>query len=141
LRVGQRAEVSLAGMPEDRFAGKIANLGQELDEATRVMQVRIVLDNSSGRLKPEMLANANIPVGTRKPQLLVPADALQQINDQDVVFVRTAPDRFAIRAVKAGATADGKTPILEGLQPGEQVVVSGSFVLKSQLLKATVESE
>jgi cobalt-zinc-cadmium efflux system membrane fusion protein len=88
-----------------------------------------------------MLANADIPVGTRKPQLLVPSDALQQINNQDVVFVRTAPGRFAIRPVEAGETADGRTPILDGLKPGEQIVVSGSFVLKSQLLKSTVESE
>ena len=63
------------------------------------------------------------------------------INGQDVVFVRTAPDRFAMRPVEVGETADGKTPILEGLKAGEQVVVSGSFVLKSQLLKSTLESE
>ena len=141
LKLGQTAVVSLPGMLDQRFTGKIANLGQELDETTRVMQVRITLNNSSSRLKPEMLATAEIPVGTRKPQLLVPSDALQQINNQDVVFVRTAPDRFAIRPVETGETADGRTPILDGLKPGEQIVVSGSFVLKSQLLKLTVESE
>lgn len=141
LRLGQSAVVSLPGMPDQRFTGTIANLGQELDETTRVMQVRILLDNSSGRLKSEMLANADIPVGPRKPQLLVPSDALQQINNQNVVFVRTAPERFAIRPVETGETADGRTPILDGLKLGEQIVVSGSFVLKSQLLKSTVESE
>lgn len=141
LRLGQTAIVTLPGLPDERFSGKITNLGQELDEVTRLMQVRIALKNSANRLKPEMLANADIPVGARKPQLLVPSDALQQINYQDVVFVRTAPDRFAIRPVEVGETADGKTPILEGLRPGEQVVVSGSFILKSQLLKYTVESE
>jgi len=62
----------LPGMPDQHYTGKIANLGQELDETTRVMEVRIVLNNSSGHLKPEMLANADIPVGARKPQLLVP---------------------------------------------------------------------
>ena len=141
LRLGQNAVVSLPGMPDQHYTGKIANLGQELDETTRVMEVRIVLNNSSGHLKPEMLANADIPVGARKPQLLVPSDALQQINNQDVVFVRTAPDRFAIRPVQAGETVDGRTPIRDGLKSGEQIVVSGSFVLKSQLLKSTVESE
>ena len=43
--------------------------------------------------------------------------------------------------METGETADGRTPILDGLKPGEQIVVSGSFVLKSQLLKSTVESE
>src|SRR5665213_864814 len=141
LRVGQSATVTLAGVPGQRFAGKIANLGQELDETTRVMQVRIVLNNFGNRLKPEMLADAEIPVGDRKPVLLVPSDAIQQIENENVVFVRTAADHFAIRPVRIGLETDGKTPILEGLKTGEQIVVQGSFTLKGQLLKSTMESE
>jgi membrane fusion protein, heavy metal efflux system len=141
LRVGQSVTVTLPGAPGQRYSGKLTNLGQQLDETTRAMQVRIVLNNPGNRLKPEMLANAEIPVGERKAALLVSSDAIQQINDQDVVFVKTAADRFAIRAVRVGETADGKTPVLEGLKSGEQVVVQGSFVLKSQLLKSTMESE
>jgi len=141
LRVGQSATVTLAGIPGQRFAGKITNLGQELDETTRVMQVRIVLNNPGNRLKPEMLADAEIPVGDRKPVLLVPSDAIQQIENQNVVFVRTAADHFAIRPVRIGTETDGKTPILEGLKTGEQIVVQGSFTLKGQLLKSTMESE
>jgi cobalt-zinc-cadmium efflux system membrane fusion protein len=141
LRLGQNVVVTLPGEPSEHFAGKLTNLGQELDETTRVMQVRIVLNNPGNRLKPEMLANAEIPVGERKPALLVPSDSIQQIENQDIVFVRAAPDRFAIRPVRVGDTSDGKTPILEGLKPGEQIVVQGSFVLKSQRLKSTMESE
>ncbi len=105
------------------------------------MQVRIELANTNSRLRPEMLANADIPVGGRKPLLMVPSDAIQQVNGQDVVFVRTAPDRFAVRLVRVGETASGKTPVLEGIKPGEQVAIRGSFILKSQLLKSTLESE
>ena len=141
LRVGQAATVTLPGAPGERFPGKITNLGQELDETTRVMKVRIVLNNPAMKLKPEMLGNAEIPVGKHKPTLLVPSDAIQQINGQDVVFVRIAADRFAIRPVRVGETAGGGTPVLEGLQPGEQVVVQGTFVLKSQLLKSSMESQ
>jgi hypothetical protein len=43
--------------------------------------------------------------------------------------------------VKTGETLDGRTPILEGIQAGDQVAVRGSFVLKSQLLKASLENE
>jgi membrane fusion protein, heavy metal efflux system len=141
LRVGQSATVTLPGFPGQRFVGKLTNLGQALNETTRVMQVRIVLNNPRNQLKPEMLADAEIPVGNHKPAMLVSSDAIQQIENQDVVFVQTAADRFAIRPVRIGDTADGKTPILEGLKPGEQIVVQGSFVLKSQLLKSTMESE
>ena len=141
LRVGQQASVTLPGLTDERFAGSITNLGQELDPATRVMQVRIALNNPNQRLRPEMLANAEIPVGHGAPVLTVSSDAVQQINGQDVVFVRTAPDRFVVRPVRVGTTADGTTPVLEGLQAGEQVVVRGSFVLKSHLLRSSMEGE
>lgn len=141
LRVGQPATVTLPGLADERFVGKITNLGQELDPVTRVMQVRIVLSNSGQRLRPEMLANADIPIGEASSVLTVASDAVQQINGQDVVFVRTAPDRFVMRPVRVGSTAGGRTPILEGLKAGEQVVVRGSFTLKSHLLKSTMEAE
>src|SRR5947209_12819 len=66
LRVGQPATVTLPGTPGRTFSGKVTNLGQEFDPATRLMQVRIVLANPDNRLRPEMLANAEIPVGERK---------------------------------------------------------------------------
>jgi cobalt-zinc-cadmium efflux system membrane fusion protein len=141
LRLGQPALVALPGQTDHRLRGKVTNLGQEFDPTTRVMEVRIELDNHNNRLRPEMLANAEIPVGGRKATIVVPSDAVQQVGDQDVVFVRTARDRFSLRSVHSGETADGKTPILEGLRPGEPVVVRGSFILKSQLLKSTLESE
>jgi multidrug efflux pump subunit AcrA (membrane-fusion protein) len=97
LRVGQSATVNLQGTTGQSFTGKITNLGQELDPATRAMQVRIVLNNPGNRLRPEMLATAEIPVGERKPAMIVPSDAIQQIDGQDVVFVRTAADRFTVR--------------------------------------------
>jgi cobalt-zinc-cadmium efflux system membrane fusion protein len=139
LNPGQSATVILAGMPEAKYPGKVTNLGQQLDEVTRLMQVRIVLQNPGNRLKPEMLANAEIPVGDGHSALVVPSDALQQSDNQDVVFVRAPPDRFTVRPVQVGETVGGMTPILSGLQPGEQIAVRGSFVLKSQLLKSTME--
>jgi membrane fusion protein, heavy metal efflux system len=141
LREGQPASVTLAGMEGVRYRGKITNLGQEFDPATRVMQVRIELNNSNARLRPEMLADAEIPVRRGRPAISIPSDAVQQVNGQDVVFVQTAANRFAVRAVKVGEAAAGSTPIFEGIQPGDQVAVRGSFILKSQLLKATLASE
>jgi cobalt-zinc-cadmium efflux system membrane fusion protein len=141
LRLGQPATVTLPGIPGERFPGKITNLGQELDPTTRVMKVRIALNNPGLKLKPEMLATAEIPVGKRKPTLLVPSDAIQQVDGQDVVFVRMAADRFAIRPVRVGETVGDKAPVSEGVKPGDQVVVRGSFILKSQILKSSMENQ
>jgi membrane fusion protein, heavy metal efflux system len=141
LRQGQTAFVTLPGQDGVRLAGRVKNLGQEFDPNTRVMQVRIELANANNRLRPEMLANAEFPIGEGKPVLLVPSDAVQQVNGVDVVFVQTAADRFVARPVHVGETADSKTPILEGIKAGDVIVVRGSFILKSQLLKSTLDSE
>ena len=137
LRVGQVGYVTAGSLP--RLQGKITNLGQQFDPATRVMQVRIEIDNPTAALRPEMLADAEIPVGRAKAALVIRSDALQQINGQDAVFVKIAPDRFAVRPVVAGETSGGKTTIVQGIAAGESIVVRGSFILKSQLLKASLE--
>ncbi len=141
LRPGQPAYVTLPGQDGIRLAGRVTNLGQEFDPNTRVMQVRIELANANNRLRPEMLANAEFPIGEGKPVLLVPSDAVQQVSGVDVVFVKTAGDMFAARPVRVGEAADGKTPILEGINAGDVIAVRGSFILKSQLLKSTLDSE
>ena len=141
LRQGQRAFVTLPGQDGVRLSGRLTNLGQQFDPNTRVMQVRIELANPNTRLRPEMLANAEFPVGEGKSVLLVPSDAVQQVDGVDIVFVRTTADKFTARPVHVGEAADGKTPILEGIKPGDTIAVRGSFILKSQLLKSTLDSE
>lgn len=141
LRTGQTAYVTLPGQDDVRIAGTVTNLGQEFDPTTRVMQVRIEVTNPSNRLRPEMLANAEFPIGEGKSVLLVPTDAVQQVNGVDVVFVRTANDRFAARPVRVGEAANGKVPVLEGIHAGDPIAVRGSFILKSQLLRSTLENE
>lgn len=141
VHLGQAVTVTIPGDPSARYNGRVTNLGQQFDKETRLLEVRIELNNPGNRLKPEMLANAEIPVGTAKPIVTVPSDAVQQINGQDVVFVKTSSDHFATHLVRTGETAAGRTPILEGVNVGDSVVVHGSYVLKSMVLKSTLEAE
>jgi cobalt-zinc-cadmium efflux system membrane fusion protein len=106
-----------------------------------MIEVRIALDNSRNLLRPEMLVSAEIPRGTGKPAMLISSDSIQQIDNADVVFVMTGPGRFLIRPIRVGPATAGRTPVPEGIQPGEQIVTRGSFLLKSQLLKSTMEEE
>ena len=88
-----------------------------------------------------MLGEAQILVGASKPVLAVPMDSVQQMQEQDVIFVRTSPDHFTMRPVRTGGTVGDRVIILEGARSGEQVVTKGSFVLKSEMLKSSMESE
>ena len=141
VKTGQSAQVSLPGIPGQRFAGTVTNLGQAFDPTTRRLQIRIQLEGSSELLHPEMLANVEIEAGTKHPVMLVDSSAVQQVNGQDVVFVRQAPDRFAVRAVRLGAAIHGRPTVVEGLQPGEEIVTRGGFLLKSQLLKSAMQGD
>jgi len=119
----------------------VTNLGQQSDPTTRLVPVRIDVVNKKNRLRPEMLATAQIAVGSAVPMLLVSQDAIQQVNGADVVFVRSAPDRFDARPVRKGNLFGSRVQILEGVQSGDPVVTRGSFIVKSQLLKSSFQGE
>jgi membrane fusion protein, heavy metal efflux system len=138
LHVGQTAVISVADVPAESFSGKVANLGQRFDATTRQMQIRIEFSNTAGRLRPEMLARAELQVAAKKAALLVPQDAVQQVNGQDAIFVRSSADHFVMRAIQAGESAEGMVSVLSGIESGELVVTKGSFLVKSQLLRSSI---
>ena len=78
LHRGQVAIVTVPDEPAATYSGKIANLGQEFDPTTRLIQVRIELNHPDSRLRPEMLANAEFATGAGAATLLVPQEAIQQ---------------------------------------------------------------
>jgi len=138
LHVGQSATVSLADEPDAIYSGKITNLGQEFDPTTRLMQVRIEVRKPDSRLRPEMLANAEFSTEGGTPSLFVPQEAIQQVNGEDVVFVRLAVDRFRVQAVTTAENMRGRVRITQGLTANDEVITRGSFLAKSQLLKSSI---
>jgi cobalt-zinc-cadmium efflux system membrane fusion protein len=141
LRLGQSAAISLPDVPGQSFSGKVVNLGQQFDVTTRQMQIRIEFMNPGGRLRPEMLARAELaemPAGEKRTVLMVSQEAVQQVNGQDAVFVRSSADHFVMRPVQVGESAKSMIQILSGIRAGEQVVMRGSFLVKSQLLRSSI---
>jgi cobalt-zinc-cadmium efflux system membrane fusion protein len=141
LRVGMPARVSVQAYPNRAFNGRIGKLGETLDPATRTVQVRIDLPNGAGLLKPEMYAAAEIELGGSEAGLFVPAEAPQELRGQTVVFVRKSAEEFQARPVELGSHVDASVQVVRGLAPGEPVVSFGSFILKSEFLKATLAEE
>jgi len=139
LREGQPVRIEVRAYEGRIFSGRILKLGEQLDPATRTLQVRILLPNVQGLLKPEMYATAILQQTGRHSGLFVSEEAIQEIGGEPVVFVRRGQSDFEARTVKRGQDVDGETEILEGLNSGEAVVVKGSFLLKSQMLKSTIQ--
>lgn len=137
LKEGMPVRVFVMAYPGHAFAGKITKLGEELDPTTRAVKVRVEIPNPKGLLKPEMYATAEIELDRSAAALFVPQPAIQEVNGANSVFVAQPGGRFEARPVRLGRTVGSQSEILEGLRPGERFVTAGSYVLKSQLLKAS----
>jgi cobalt-zinc-cadmium efflux system membrane fusion protein len=139
LRPGQAVRIQVRAYPERDFSGRILKLGEQLDPNTRTLQIRILVPNPQGLLKPEMYASASITEGAKRAVLILPEEAIQDINGVPAVFVRRSATEFEPRMVKTGPHLNGQAEITEGLKAGDSVVVKGSFILKSQLMRRSIE--
>ncbi|AGY60024.1 RND family efflux transporter MFP subunit [Gloeobacter kilaueensis JS1] len=142
LKLGAPVQFTSEVAPGEAFKGRIIRLGETFDPQARTASVRVAIANPHGTLKPGMLVLAQaISGGSARPVLAVPTAAIQQIDGKDVVFVRTAPHRYRQQPVVLGERNAQLTQIVSGLTAGTEVVSDGSFVLKSEALKATLEGE
>lgn len=138
---GRPVAVKAAAYPGETFAGTLAAIGDVVDPDTRRVTLRIELANPGRRLKPQMLVTVSVAATAPRAVLVVPARALQTMDGESVVFVRSGADEFVRRAVTTGATVDGKVEIVRGLSPGDVVATSGAFLLKSALTAPAPEDE
>jgi multidrug efflux pump subunit AcrA (membrane-fusion protein) len=141
LRPGQRASVQVRAYPDRNFTGQIARLGESLDPVTRTLQVRVVVPNREGLLKPEMFATVTIARNAARKAITVPRDSVQDVNGQQSVFVQKSNQQFRQQVVKLGQSVADRVEVVSGLQPGDRVVVRGSFEVKSELLKSSLKEE
>jgi membrane fusion protein, heavy metal efflux system len=116
------------------FRGEVAYVGASVDPATRTTPVRIVTHNPDGLLKKDMFVDAAIRTGERANLLVVPVSAvLHDEQNEPMVYVETAPGKFAKRLVQVGDQRDNLVEIREGLQPDERVVSEGSLFVQFAL--------
>lgn len=137
VQVGKAVTVSAPELNAE-VVGSVAYVGSLLGEQTRTATVRVTLENPQGSWRPGLFVTALVATDSREAQVAVPETAIQTVEDKPTVFVRT-DDGFEARAVELGSRAAGHVEITQGLEPGAQVASAGSFVLKSELGKASAE--
>lgn len=146
VRTGARVTVVTRAMPEETFHGRVTYAGGVVDTATHTLKIRVDVENPSQRLRPGMYAEVRIdaphdalPTASDNGPVVVPEDAVQDLNGKAVVFVPAgARGKFVARAVTMGPRAGGGfATVTGGLQPGDSIVVKGAFQLKSELMKAS----
>ena len=141
VKVGSEVEITVDAYPEERFRGQIVYLSYLLNPDTRTVDARVEIANPDRRLRPGMFARATLLVrSTQEDQkvLVVPQDAIQQVDEKSVAFVEERPGTYRVRPVVIGRRSGDDAEVHSGLTEGERVVTQGSFYLKSILLKERI---
>lgn len=125
VKAGQEATIHLLSYPDKVFQGKVQLIEPNLDPLTRTSKVWIIVDNPEGMLKPDMFAKANLILQKKEAILTIPNNAILEANSEQFVFVRDG-NRFQRIEIEIGASDDNNTEIIDGLVPGDEVVVQGN---------------
>lgn len=141
VRPGSPAEVRVQAYPGETFAGRLSVLGDVVNEATRTIRGRVEVPNRARKLKPGMFAEVTLISPSAIRTLVVPRQAVRKVEGKTVVFVARAEDAFELRPVTVGRVVEELCEILDGLEEGEVVAAEGSFALKGEVLKKTLEGE
>ncbi len=131
VKLGQRVEVTTQAYPGEIFSGTVTFINPTLNPETRTLRIRAEFPNPVEKLKPEMYVNAKIKVATAK-KLAVPATAVLNTGQKEIVWVQVEPGVFQPREVKTGIKSEDYFSILEGLKQGEKVVSKAGFLLDSE---------
>lgn len=138
VAVDQEVRVQIDVVPGRTWDGRVAFLAPEVDPRTRTVAARVLLENGDGTLRANMLGTATVQTGAARPVVLVPRTALQRVRDGWMVFARLAPERFEGRTVEVEDSDADPVAVLKGLEPGVAVVTTGSFLLKTEVLKESI---
>jgi Cu(I)/Ag(I) efflux system membrane fusion protein/cobalt-zinc-cadmium efflux system membrane fusion protein len=133
VRKGMAAEMELAYIPGKRFKGRVLFVYPYLETKTRTAKLRLEFPNPGYQLKPGMYANIYLKSVIAKDSLVIPQEAVIDSGVRKVVFVAMGKGKFQPRDVKIGLEGnDNDYQVLEGLEEGEEIVLSAQFMLDSE---------
>lgn len=132
VEVGQPAEVKLSYIPGETWEGKVEYIYPSLDPKTRALKVRLRFENPGEKLKPNMYANVKIYGGANEQNIVIPLEGLIRTGRNSRVIVALGEGKFEARNVQAGIESGDYVEILDGINEGEDIVISGQFLIDSE---------
>ncbi len=144
LRTGASSSVVLNAFPGESFEGVVDYVGQRTDPVARTLTARIRLANDAGQLRLGLFGTAQVEVAEASkaaPQVIVPRNAVTEVGEKNIVFVKAKDGDFVVHEVTLGDAALAQVQVLSGLDEGEVIVTTGVFTLKSLLLKSTLSED
>jgi cobalt-zinc-cadmium efflux system membrane fusion protein len=137
VKEGQFAKVNVEAYPGVDFPATIAAIGDIVDPASRTIKVRAWVNNEEHKLKPEMFARLQLEVGEAAQFLVVPREAVLEVDSKQFVYVVDSQNRYLKQEVKVASISPDQVRILEGLTRGQRIVTKGAVLIKGQEAKGT----
>ena len=137
VRRGMRLEVVVPALGLKPFTGVVDSVSPAADPRSLLYAVKVRVPNGSGSIKGGMIARLRVPLETRKGAVLVPESAVFSENGGDYCFAAIPESgaqgkhKAAKRLVKLGESDGESVEILEGLSPGDLVVIEGKEFIGS----------
>jgi membrane fusion protein (multidrug efflux system) len=139
VRVGRAVEVTAKDVGTAPFAGHVTALDSVVDQSTRNVKIQATLPNRDGKLRPGMFVDVTVTTGSNARVIALPASAISYAPFGDSVFIVTdfpGPAGKNYRGVrqqfvKVGGARGDQIAVLSGVKPGDEVVTSGLFKLRT----------
>jgi len=129
VKEGSICVLQFTSFPNEKFPGKIDGVADMVDQATRMVKLRVSIDNSTGKLKAGMFATVSFGVSEGN-NMSVNKNSLITIQGRNYVFLKTNPTTFERKEVKTGNQIGDRIIVYSGLNNGEAVAVKGVMQLK-----------
>ncbi len=132
VQLGQKVELEFIAIPGKTTTGEIDFVSPVLDQQSRTLKVRATIKNEEGKLKPGMVANAQITFELEGMPLVIPRSAVIDTGKRKVAWVKVSDKEFKSIVIKTGHESEGYVEVEAGLKDGDQVVIEGNFLLDAQ---------
>lgn len=133
VKVGDRVEVTTLSYPDRVFNGKVDEMMNVLDPQSKVMKLKVVLDNSDYALKPQMFASVRVIQNEGGSSLSISSHSLIFDNSQYYVLVYKSPSDIRIVPVTIVNNVGDIVYITSGVQPGDILVSSNALLIYQSL--------
>jgi membrane fusion protein (multidrug efflux system) len=136
IKIGQEVQVKFSTYPGEIFKGKVKTSDARVAQSSRMITIRGEIENPQGRLVPGMYAEVTVTVGDPEPVVTIPQTAVTYSLYGDSVFAvvkaknpdpkAKEPDlEIERRFIKLGSVREGRVSVVDGIKPGDQIVVAG----------------
>lgn len=133
VRKGSKVDFTVQSLPGEKFTGKVSFIDPVIDPKTRVATARLEMVNPGQKLKPEMFTTGVVTSDFgKREEIIVPKSAVMWTGERSIVYLKKESDKgvsFRLQEVVLGPSLGESYVINEGLEPGMEIVVNGTFTI------------